>query len=197
MSTNRTVYEIPLIVDTVVKNPEFPLVRCNYLSVECDSPKDGWHLTIRGVQLPILMLGLVCIITRPFRQNRFATVRSIDEMYTLIQREAGLLINVDDVWLPLFLFRNNPPLNGQVYRVTVALFNSALSFREGRMGRTDFIDWCERLTHPLSLSDRETLSFSQWHELQLRGAIGQYPKNPNIRLRWEGEDDQQTSSQLR
>lgn len=51
--------EIPIIVDAMKAYQDFSLVRYNYLSVECDSHKEGWMLNIGGEELPFLMLGLV------------------------------------------------------------------------------------------------------------------------------------------
>ncbi len=57
--------DIPVSVETLSR-PYFPLVRCNYLYVECDEPRPGWSLGLGAERLPFLMLGLVGIIQTPF-----------------------------------------------------------------------------------------------------------------------------------
>lgn len=177
---------IPVVVDAVKASEYFPIVRCNYLSVECDSPKAGWIINIGGEELPFMMLGLVGIITRPFIAERFDRIEFIEDLYRRIEDEADLLIDVDDIWLPMFLFNNIniTPEIGHVYRIRSDLFILALSFREGRLDSEAFLNECQRLERPLVISEDEIRSFQEWRQLQVRNAIEQYPKNRDLELRW-------------
>ena len=49
--------DVPVFVDAVIDVPEFPFVRCNYLSIEHDLPDPSWALGLEGRQLPLLLLG--------------------------------------------------------------------------------------------------------------------------------------------
>ena len=143
-------------------------------------------LNIGGEGLPFLMLGLIGIVTRPFGAERFNSIDLIEDLFKRIEDDANLLIEIDDIWLPIFLFDNIDikPLTGHVYRIKSSMFNLALSFREGRLDFESFISQCRQLERPLFLSETETLSFSQWRELQVQNAIKQYPKNSELKLEW-------------
>lgn len=178
--------DVPVIVDAVRIYEYFPMVRCNYLSIECDSPKVGWTIGIGGEELPFMILGLVGIITRPFIADKFNNIELIEDVFRRIEDEADLLVDVDDIWLPMFLFNNINirPETGHVYRIKSDLFILALSFREGRLDIQAFLDGCERLDRPLMLSEDEMRAFGQWRELQVRNAVEQYPKNRSLELEW-------------
>jgi len=178
---------IPVVVDAVKTYEYFPMVRCNYLSVECDSPKVGWIINIGGEELPFMMLGLVGIITKPFIAERFDRIDFIEDLFRRIEDEAELLIDVDDIWLPMFLLNNIniTPEIGHVYRISSDLFVLAVSFREGRIDSDAFLNECQRLDRPLFLSEDEMRAFQEWREQQVQNAIKQYPKNRDLELRWQ------------
>jgi len=134
-----------------------------------------------------MMLGLVGIVTGPFGFGRFNSIELIEDLFKLIEDEAGLLVDVDDIWLPMFLFdtMNLKPENGHVYRVKSDVFALALAFREGRLDLDTFHEQCERSTQPLVLSEDEMRSFREWRELQVQNAITQYPKNKEFELDWQ------------
>jgi len=50
--------DIPVSVETLSR-PYFPMVRCNYLYVECDEPRPGWTIGIGAGRL----LSLAKIMT--------------------------------------------------------------------------------------------------------------------------------------
>ena len=178
--------DVPVVVDSVKTYKYFPMVRCNYLSIECDSPTAGWVIGLGGEELPFMMLGLVGIVTRPFASERFNSIELIEDLFERIEDKADLLVDVDDIWLPMFLFdrTNLKPEAGHVYRIKSDAFALALAFREGRLDLDTFHDRCERLKRPLVLSEDEMGPFREWRELQVQNAIKQYPKNRKFELKY-------------
>jgi hypothetical protein len=179
--------DVPVVVDAVRTFAYFPMVRCNYLSIECDSPKIGWTIGIGSSELPFLMVGLTGIVTKPFVADIFNTVDSIEDLFRRIEDDAGLLVDIDDLWLPMILFRNINirPEVGQVYRLNSDMFAIALDFREGHIDAQYFLERCEQSGRSLSLSEEEMAAFGQWREEQIRSAFDQYPKNRNLELEWQ------------
>jgi hypothetical protein len=183
--------DIPVVIDAVRVHKEFSMVRCNYFSVECDSPTSGLAISVGGEQLPLLILGLVGIITRPLGAERFSSVDLIEDLFKRIEDQDGLLIDVDDLWLPLLLFDsiNMTPDIGHVYRLKSDLFALAFSFREGNMDVDTFIAGCKRLPQSVLFSEDEMSAFSAWRKLQIETAKELYPKNGEIRLRYRNEEN--------
>ncbi len=192
--------DVPIVIDSVKLAPrnvtaarDFRedsdlrfITRCNYLSVECDSPKPGWSVGIGGVEMPFLMLGLIGVVHRPFEGERFDTPDKIEKLFFLVEQQAGLLININDVWLPNFLFSRGGATQskGLVYRVHWDIFSTAFLFREGRLGQGTFLDRCHSLNHheAVTISEKETKAFSLWHKEQVSNAVRQYPKNKGLVL---------------
>ena len=189
MITATTVTDIPVVFDAIKTLEDFPMIRCNYLSIECDSPGGGWKLSIGDLELPFLMLGLVGIITSPFGAERFNNVGLIEDLFEQIEDKAGLLIDVDDIWLPIILFRNidTVPKIGDVFRIIGDVFALALSFREGRLDLESFLNECEQFERPMVLSEEESLSFQKWHDIQIDNVKEHYPKNKGLELPWHEE----------
>ncbi len=133
-----------------------------------------------------MMLGLAGIITRPIGAEMFYNIELIEDLFSKIEDEAGLLIEVDDIWLPMLLFYSTKiePELGNVYRISSDMFARALAFREGRIDHETFLSQSKQLERPLVISAEETVVFKQWRKLQIQNAIEQYPKNDNLKLTW-------------
>jgi hypothetical protein len=133
-------------------------------------------------------LGLTGVIHRPFDGGNFDTPDKIEDLFIRVEKTAELLVNINDVWLPTFLFehRNTFPKKGQVYRVRGDLFSAAFLFREGRLGPTTFMERCHGFLHDdaVSISEIETAVFTAWHKKQIDLAIHQYPKKKDLALRY-------------
>lgn|ERR1019366_6057814 len=99
--------DVPVLVETPSR-PYLQMVRCHYLSVECNDPRPEWQINLGGQPMPFLMLGPVGIIQQPFDAPRFTTYGLIDQLFAGIEARADLLINFNDIWLPGFLFKDDP-----------------------------------------------------------------------------------------
>ena len=186
LTTTRRRSTIPLIVDDLKPLPDYPLVRCNYLSVECDAEASPWTIHIGGRRLPFFMAGLSGVITRAPGASKFRDVTDLENLFELIEDEAGLLIDIDDIWLPDFLFRRTRfrPRNGRVYRITPEAFSLALTFREGRLDLPRFIEAVRELPKPLAYSGRETGTFEAWRNRQIQDARDRFPKKESLKLEY-------------
>jgi hypothetical protein len=190
MIVDKSSIDIPVVVDAIRMHREFPMVRCSYLSIECDSPVSSLSINIDDWELPLLIMGLAGIVIRPLSAKLFSDVEFIEELYRRIEDQAGLLIDIDDLWLPSLLFDsiNMTPDIGHVYRLKRDLFVLAFSFREGNMDVDTFIDGCKRLPQSVLFSPDEMSAFSAWRKLQIETAKKLYPKNRDIRLRYRDEE---------
>ncbi len=101
----------------------------------------------------------------------------------------GLLVNINDIWLPNFLFSRAgaPQKKGQVYRLHGDLFSTAFLYREGRLTLATFLERCHGVNDAVIISEKETAAFTDWHKAQIEHAIGQYPKNKELALRYREE----------
>ena len=178
--------DIPVIVDAVRTRKDLALVRCNYMSVECDNPQVGWSLGVGGATVPFMMLGMAGIIMGPIGSSRFDSLESIEDIFATVEDEGDLVVDVDDIWLPKFLFEDigEVPRNGDVYRLESEAFVLAYSFKENRLSVAEYLETCQGLERPLSPSLEEQQAFADWHQSLIDGAIRQYPKNAAYELDW-------------
>ena len=172
--------DVPVLVETPSRSA-FPMVRCHYLSIECDDPRPDWNLGPPGSGIPFLMLNLVGIVQQPFGAPRFNTYGLIDGLFEGIETRANLTINFEDIWLPDFLFQ--PQLSvGDVYRVGNKLFAVAYQYRDGRHSRDTFENLCKELHREIVLSEDETRAFQGWTAEQFSTAQNRPPKDPKLQL---------------
>lgn len=175
--------DIPVLVETLSR-PYFPMVRCNYLYVDCDTPLPGWTLGINAQRLPFLMLGLVGIVQTPFDAPRFTEYRHVDELFERIEG-SGFLVHFADIWLPDFVFTARELHVGDVYRIDIRTFKMAQSFREGGVSQDHFLDVLRDTLNQLIVrfSAEETRAFLAWSIENLSAAMNQPDKNPELKLR--------------
>src|SRR2546430_1813280 len=143
--------DVPILIETPSRKA-FPMVRCHYLSVECDDPRSGWRLELQGMATPFLMLNLVGIVQQPFGATRFNNYSLIDGFFQVIEDQADLTINFEDLWLPEFLFLPKVAV-GDVYRVGIRLFTVAYQYRDGRHSRDTFESFCKELHREIAISE--------------------------------------------
>jgi hypothetical protein len=174
--------DIPISVETLSR-PYFPMVRCNYLYLECDAPRPGWTLGINSGRLPFLMLGLMGIVQAPFDAPRFTEYRHLDELFARVE-ENGFQVHFADIWLPDFVFGPREPHVGDVYRVDVRVFKMAQLFRDGGVTQEHFLDFLRDSTDQIGVrfSEEETRVFLAWTVENLSAAAIQPDKDPELKL---------------
>jgi hypothetical protein len=173
--------DVPVQVESPSRS-FFPMVRCTYLSIECDDPLAGWNIVMNGASNPFLLLGLSGIIYAPFGAPSFESVQLLSDLFDQFEDKAGLLINFDDLWLPPFLFSREIHV-GDVYRLGYDLFLWAYSFRNGRQSLERFLGTAERMRELVFFSEIETKVFVEWSEQQAALAKKLSPKDPGLQLR--------------
>jgi hypothetical protein len=180
---NSPTLDVPVLVETTSR-PFFPMVRCHYLAVEYDDPRPGWSLTIAGIQMPFLMLGLTGVVLQPFGAERFTNNGLIRRLFESVEQEG--LVNFEDIWLPDFLFSALPHV-GDVYRVGIKLFSLAFAYRDSRISQEEFEAPCKELQDEISFSEDETMAFRSWTVEEISRAESGEPKNPELQLRTRRE----------
>lgn len=175
--------DVPVFVDAMTDSSWFPSVRCSFLTIEVDGPVAGWELRIRNIPIPVMLLGLAAVVTRPIAAALFRAPQDFEELLRLGEAEFGWTIQTDDIWLPARLFRNAYP--GEVYRVGSRLFLLALRYRNGAMSQKRFLDETLEMAGEIQISETETKAFQRWHY----SVINEHPieKQADLRLRDIGE----------
>jgi hypothetical protein len=171
--------DVPIFVETASR-AYFPMVRCSYISIECDDPRPGWQIGLGNGFASFLLLELVGIVQQPLGAVRFSSKTLIDRLFEQVEEQEFLLINFADIWLPQFLFAS-PPGVGDVYRVANGLFAEAFRFRDGQQDQQHFEERCKGQP-PLAISADETRAFAAWTDEQISTAQTRPPKDPRLRL---------------
>lgn len=172
--------DVPVLVETPSR-PTFRMVRCHYLSIESDDPRPGWNLGLERLSMPFLMLHLVGIVQQPLGAARFNSYGLIDGLFTLVEEQASLSLNFEDIWLPDVLFHRQVTV-GDVYRVGERLFTAAYQYRDGRYSQEMFEGLTKELLRDIVFSEDETQAFKSWSAEQLSIARNQAPKNRDLQL---------------
>ncbi len=167
---------VPVVVDSVKRDPAFPMTRCNYLTIQCDEPADGWTIAFEGEPLPFLMLGLTGIITSPFDGDTFEDPSQLDDLFARVERNETLYVDVDDIWLPNDLLATEPhtSLPGSVIRLGIEPFRLAYRYRDGRLGDDAFRTGIARYREEARFSAVETETLKAWHWGQIEHARSLY-----------------------
>jgi len=184
--------DVPILIETPSR-PFFSMVRCHYISVECDEPRSGWQLTVGGSAMPFLMLNLVGVVYQPLGGTRFSDLNLIDKFFAGIEEQAFLSVNFEDLWLPSVLFKSEPNV-GDVYRLGNNLFVLAHQFRDGRHTQDDFEAVCKELRREILFSADETQAFKDWTEEQIEEAQNGLPKNSELQLQKKSGGQQRPRS---
>lgn len=176
---------IPIMIDDIKKYKNFNMTRCTYFSIECDSPSPDWILELENREVPFYLFGLSGIIREPIgSKTEFDSPHFIDELFEAIEEIPELFVDINDIWLPNFLFEGSPDKRGDVYRVKERLFIEADRFREDKISPDRFLNICRELKAYLYYSETETKSFKEWANNQVLKAKEEYPKNPELALKW-------------
>lgn len=170
---------IPVVVDSIKRRDDFQMVRCNYLTVQCDAPSPGWQLSLGGEASSFIMLGLVGIIHQPFGGGHFDSPDTIETTLERFEERAELFIDVDDLWIPEFVLRHAAAefKLGDVFRISEALFSAAFRYREGLLEQDTYLDVSKEYLSQALPSPSESEAFRAWHWQQVDAARSFYHDN--------------------
>ena len=187
-SGQEEIPSIPVMVDDVKEFKNFRMTRCTYFSIECDTPSAEWLMELKERKVPFYLFGLSGIIREPIgSKTEFDTSQAIVELFETVEKISELFVDINDIWLPNFLFENTSTERGSVYRIKERLFLEADRFRDDRISMDRFLKICEELRDHISYSDTETKSFREWARSQIEMAKKIFPKNPDLALKYRTE----------
>jgi hypothetical protein len=162
---------IPVIIDDVKRLDGFDMTRCVYFHIECEDTLDPWVLGVNGMQTPFLMLGLSGIIIQPIDGgNVFTSPQQLEELFSFIEGlrregrdEAHMNVEIADVWVPnRMLGMEREAARGDVYRVDLDLFQSAMAFTSGRLNYEAFLGRALENRHEVFFTEQETKVIQAW-----------------------------------
>jgi len=182
------VASIPIMIDDVKDVEEFKMTRCTFFNIESDLPSGDWILELKDCNIPYFSVGLSGIITGALGDNPiFESSESVDELFKAIEDNDELFIDINDIWLPNFLFEDTLHNRGDVYRIKEKLFIEASRFREDKISKEAFEKSCYEMKDLLAFSEIETEAFKAWSKNQIETAKARFPKNPDRKLTYRGE----------
>lgn len=177
---------IPVMLDDIRKYDDFDMSRCTYFTIESDAPSPNWVLGPQSLNIPFYLLGLSGIIWKPLGDHHiFDSPESIDGLFDAIEDRSELYIDVNDIWLPNYLFDDLPHERGNVYRIEEKLFVESYLYRHDRVSLEQFLKSCEELRKSIAFSEIETKAFKKWEMNQIEQARDVvYPKKSESELKW-------------
>jgi len=191
LSRERRTRSVPLIIDDVRKNPDFPIVRCSFFTIENDMPSPDWRMTLSNHRVSFHLLGLSGVIWKPTKGTTFNHPARIDELFEIIERDPELHIGIIDIWFPDWLFGEHVK-RGDVYRVSEDLFRMGYLFRRDRISKEEFLEFCHKFRDNIRISAKEAESFRKWSATQIESAKEAYPKNRDLALKWRESEPPRT-----
>ncbi len=103
-------------------------------------------------------------------------------MFERIEKDPGLSLSFEDIWLPDFLFSRSLHV-GDVYRTGLRLFVFAFQYRDVQLPRQEFEARCKDLGNEIVFSEEETSAFRGWTAEQVSMAQNREPKDPRLQLK--------------
>ena len=134
VADNRVKTVFVLFMNSIRETPILAACLGAYFVAEADEPIDDWILTLKKIDIPVIIYGLTFAICHPGGKKRlFESVEDLEYLFRQLEEENLLSIETPDLWLPneLLDLASNPK-RGDVYRIGQKLFTSALRFRTGR-----------------------------------------------------------------
>ena len=181
---------VPVTIDDVKQRTDFAFTRCEYFTIQCDTPSPDWVLGLQNRQIPFMMLGLSGIIFQPsLEEPYFTSPHQIETLFDGIEENEAVYVDTADLWLPTALVRKVVPrgrdqMRGVTIRIYDQFFQEAVAFRNGTIDQTRFEGVAHELERTVTYIPEEDKAFHQWHRLQLGSAIDAYPKNRELALHW-------------
>lgn len=187
---------IPMVVDSLKDLEDFPLTRCIYYAAEVDeaATETGEPIDLKGLGVPLLMLGFAGIIYRPVGdQTRFSSAEAIEQTFDRIEADPRLYVRTRSIWLAnTLLLVKGPPAEqcrGAVFRIGRGLYFRALQFARGTVTREQFVATAEDYASQVEHSPQETDAFARWAEMQVDKARNAYHAEPEMALPYSDDRD--------
>lgn len=182
--SNKGKISIPVVIDGVKKLKDFKMCRCTYFSVRSDTPSKDWPIGLPGRKTPLFMVGISSVICQPSnRSNLFDSPDKYDNLFHFIEDKTEAYVDLNDLWLPNFLFERKYRKRGNLFRVSTGLFSAAHNYRNDLITEEEFNTICRKRGNTAKYSAKETRAFGQWAEKHLKEAIIYHKKKHTKRLK--------------
>lgn len=169
---------LPVIIDDVKDQADFRMSRCTYFSIASNVPSQEVALD-RGMNLPSIMVGFTSVICRPSNRSAlFDKPGKISGLFERAEKNEGVYVDINDLWLPNFLFDEENRKRSSVYRIGIELFQLAFNYQNEVISNEDFITICKRAGFRADFSPIETDAFAKWSGAQIKHARKYYRQNP-------------------
>lgn len=176
---------IPIMIDDRRMYKDFNMARCTYFSIECDRPSGDWILGLESKEIPFFLLGISGIIFKPLSGNsHFNSVHSIDLLFDTVEDNPSLFIDINDIWLPNYLFREQQK-RGFIFRIPTKLFFLGLQYRDDRISLEKYNTMCEEFHNSVKYSEKESEIFKKWNKSHIKQAINMYQEKKKFALEWD------------
>jgi len=177
-SQEKKSVSIPIMIDDVKKNDNFKMSRCTYFSIASNLPST--EITRDPVlNIPSFMIGFTSLICYPSgHSNLFDKPEEISNLFEAVEKVEGLYVDINDIWLPNFVFDEVNCKRGSVFRILPELFKLAYDYQNGVVSEDEFIKKCEEKNFPTEYSPEETGAFRKWGLEQIEHARKYYKDNP-------------------
>ena len=169
---------IPVIIDDVKNQTDFKMSRCTYFSIASNVPSQEIALN-RSINLPSVMVGFTSVICRPSnRSTLFDKPKKISSFFERAEKNEGVYVDINDLWLPNFLFDEENRKRSRVYRIGIELFRLAFNYQNEIITNEEFNKSCEKAEFRADFSPVETDAFAKWGGAQIKHASKYYHQNP-------------------
>ena len=91
---------VPIFVDSTTPSGDTQFARCTYFCIDLAHAPTNWPLALQHDQIPVILLGPSCILTSPLGAEMFTASHQIEELFTLIESNEGLVVEVNDILIP-------------------------------------------------------------------------------------------------
>ncbi|MGI9550802.1 MAG: hypothetical protein ACR2MT_06340 [Aurantibacter sp.] len=175
----QSTFQIPVVTDVERNIDEINMIRCSYYSVQSDIPIPNWTLNVLDDSTPMLLLNLEAILVGPVQNvDKFSSVEDIDLMYDFVEKNEGLFVDINDVWIPTNWFGIKEIKQGLVYRISQENFSLCWKLRNDNISSEEFIYESKNIKEPfISFSEEETSVFQKWTKKQIQESQEIYQGN--------------------
>lgn len=179
---------IPIIIDDIKDEGDFKMSRCTYFSVATTLLSLDQSSDILDEKIPYLIVGVTGVIFQPSGKSPFFDCpQKITDFFDAVEEKSDFYVDINDIWVPNFVFRKKFSKRGRVFRISPVLFRSAFQFQNEQITEKEFLDFCKKVNLQAVFSPGETKAFSVWGEQQIKGARDHYRTNKELWLKHKND----------